>query len=72
MSIKVSGVDIPNAIVNLEFQVGKLSKIVEWMLNHHLSSFSPRPDQNLIRRIEDEVVNELNKKYPDLGIQRGS
>lgn len=70
MTIKISGIDIPNAIVNLEFQVGKLSKIVEWMLSHHLSAFSPRPDEKLIASIEEEVMNELKKKYPDAGIKR--
>lgn len=70
MSIKIGGIDIANSVINLEFQISKLSKIVEMMLNRNLSVFSPAITPQDIKKIEEDVFEELNRKYPEAGLTK--
>lgn len=72
MSIKIGGIDIANSVINLEFQVNKLSKIVEMMLKRSHSVFTPAITQQDIGMIEEEIFEELNRKYPEAGLTRKS
>jgi hypothetical protein len=65
MSVKISGIDVPNTIINLEFRLGMLEQIVT-----RLATFSP-PDaisDEFVTNLRAAVFESLRAKYPDAGL----
>ena len=68
MSVKIGGIDLGKSIINLEYQLYRIQKILEWVLNNNASL--NKPDLAAMGRIEDEVLEMLQKKYPEAGIKK--
>jgi len=68
MSIKIGGVDLSKSIINLEYQLNRTQKILEWLLNNNQSLI--KPDSEVMKQIDNEVLKVLQKKYPEAGIKK--
>ena len=65
MGIKFGEID-SSQILDNEFKIKVLEKILEWILNNNDSLI--KPSQENIMEIRKSVVEDLRKKYPDSGI----
>ena len=65
MSIKFGEIDA-NQILDNEFRVSVLEKLLEWILNNNYSLTKPTPEQ--LNELRGEVVENLKRKYPNSGI----
>jgi hypothetical protein len=65
MSIHIGGIDIADIVINLEFRMGVLERIVDRM-----AAFVPPGaiTQAHVEAMRDEVTKDLQKRFPDLGI----
>ncbi len=70
MSISVGGIDITNAIINIEYELGRTQRILEWIVMNNPGLKAPPP--NAMTKIDDEAFKALQKKFPEAGIQRQS
>ncbi|MEN9419946.1 MAG: hypothetical protein RI988_3567 [Pseudomonadota bacterium] len=68
MSISVGGIDIASTIINLEYELARTQRILEWLLANNSSLRPPPP--NVMARIDEEAFLHLKKKFPEAGIQR--
>ena len=66
--MKIGGIKIAEAIVNLEYQLSRTQKILDWIINNNNRINTPGKSE--MDKIDDEVVKELKKKYPDAGIEK--
>jgi hypothetical protein len=65
MSIHIGGLDLTDTVVNLEFRMGVLERVMD-----KVSAFVPagaltKADLEAIR---DQVMKDMQKRYPDLGL----
>ncbi|MEN4938700.1 hypothetical protein [Stenotrophomonas sp. TWI1151] len=67
MSISVNGIDIPEAIMNLEFEVARTQRILDWLVNNN-KDLRP-PSQSQLDEIFKESLRHVQKKYPDAGVK---
>lgn len=67
MTIKIGGINIVNSLIDLELQVKLHQKIINWIYENH-SDFR-MPDENTLSKFKEESLNDLQKRYPDLGIE---
>lgn len=65
MSIKIAGVDLFSQGLDNEFRITVLEKVVDKILSKQPTILS-KDEYNQIRK---EVVANLQKKYPEAGIQ---
>lgn len=65
MSIKFGEIDA-NQILENEFRVGVLEKLLEWILNNNYTLTKPSPEQ--LNGLRNEIVTQLQRKYPNSGI----
>jgi len=65
MGIKFGEID-SSQILNNEFKIKVLERILEWILNKNNSLI--KPSQQDIIEIRENTVKDLRKKYPDSGI----
>lgn len=68
MSIKIGGVDLSKSIINLEYQLNRTQKLLEWLLNNNQSL--NKPDSEVLNQINDEALKMLQEKYPEAGIEK--
>ena len=68
MSLSIAGINIAEAIINLEYQVIRTQKILDWIIVNNIGVRGP--DMTVLQRFDSEVFQELQKKYPDAGIGR--
>lgn len=68
MSISVGGIDLTNAIINLEYELGRTQRILEWVLKNN-SSLKP-PSASVMTQIDEEAFIALQDKFPQAGIKR--
>jgi hypothetical protein len=68
MSISVGGIDIASSIINLEYELARTQRILEWLLANNPSLRAPPP--SVMSRIDEEAFLHLQKKFPEAGIQR--
>ncbi len=64
MGISVGGINLGLEIVNTEQRVGVLERLVEELMNNR-----PVSPQKL-EQIKDEVMRDLQKKFPNAGIEK--
>ena len=69
MSISVAGIDIPNAIINLEYELARTQRLLEWIVNNNRGTLKAPPIDAVIA-IEAEALASLQKKYPEAGIAK--
>ncbi|MCT4698230.1 hypothetical protein [Tenacibaculum haliotis] len=66
MGIKFGEIDA-NQILDNEFRLGVLERLLEGMLNANPNLKKPTADD--LQNIRKQVVEELKKKYPNSGIE---
>ena len=65
MSIKFGEIDASQILDN-EFRINVLERLLEWILNNNFSLTKPTEEQ--LNKIREEVVENLKRKYPNSGI----
>lgn len=66
MSITSNGINIPEAIMNLEFQLLRTQKILDFVLeqNAHIEA----PSRAVLEGISDQALLQLQAKYPEADV----
>ena len=67
MGIKIGDIDIANQTLENEFRLGVLERLLENVLNSNPNL--NKPTQLQLQQIRKEVVQQLQKKYPNSGIE---
>ena len=65
MSISVGGVDLAQGIIDAQYRIATLEKIVEHLVRRNPGSIS----EDDVRRYRQEALADLQRRYPDAGIQ---
>lgn len=65
--MQIGDVNVVQVIFDYEVRLGILEKVIEFVVNNN-SSLS-KPSQSVIDRFRNESIAELQKKYPNMGIQ---
>ena len=67
--VSVCGLNLAQALVNAELRIAVLEKVVEHLINSQAHPGQrPNIDEETVRRIRSEALNQLKQKYPELGI----
>jgi hypothetical protein len=67
MSIKIGEFDIANQLLDNEFRIGVLEKLLEKVLNNNPALKLPTPSD--LEKFRMQTAEELKKKYPHSGIE---
>jgi len=67
MSIKIGEFDIANQLLDNEFRIGVLEKLLEKVLNNNPTLKLPTPSD--LENFRTQTAEELKKKYPNSGIE---
>ncbi len=67
MGIKFGEIDSGQILEN-EYRIKVLERLVEWLMNNN--SQLNKPDLRQMEAIRNDVVRELQVKYPQSGIKR--
>ena len=67
MGIKIGDIDIAGQIIDNEFRIGILEKILEKLLNTNKTLVLPT--QSEIEEFRAKTASELKIKYPNSGIE---
>lgn len=65
MGISIGGIDLTDSVINAEFRIGILERIVDRLVRAAPPGTVTETDLRLIRL---EVITALQKKYPQAGI----
>jgi hypothetical protein len=68
MSIKIGGIDLAQSALDSEFRIMVLERILEVVLNK-IGGASVLTIQD-IDKIREEAFQQLQKKYPEAGVER--
>ncbi len=68
MGIEIGGINLAEAIVNIDYQLLRIQKILEWVVNNN--ELISAPDKETMAEINNEVTNTLKKKYPNAGVKQ--
>jgi hypothetical protein len=66
MAISVGGIDLAGGVVDAQYRIAVLEKIVQYLVNRMPGTIGPAD----IKRFQDEAFEELRRKYPDAGLTR--
>lgn len=71
MGISIGGIDVANEIVELHFQLRRTQKLLEIIINKSpgLGAVLTQED---IKVAENDALEFVQKKFPDLGIEKKS
>lgn len=67
MGIKIGDIDIAQQTLDNEFRLAVLERLLERILNSNPNLNKPTQDE--LSQIRREVVQQLQKKYPNSGIE---
>ncbi len=66
MGISIGGINLVDGIIDAQYRIATLEKIVE-----HLVRQNPRAISEAdVKRYQQEALHDLRKRYPDAGIQQ--
>jgi len=65
MSIKIGGINLAESIINLEYQLDRTQRILDWVVQQNKLQTPSLAD---VEKIDEEALAKLVKKYPDAGI----
>lgn len=67
MSIRIGGIDLADSVINAEYRIGVLEKIVQ-----QLAQYAPPGaiSQDFIEKARDQTLSEMQQKYPDAGLKK--
>ncbi|MFA4973482.1 MAG: hypothetical protein WC683_12760 [bacterium] len=68
MSIKIAGIDITLAVVNLEVQLKTTQNILTWLMANNGDRLT-LPSSDILKEIRKTSLETIQKKYPDAGIK---
>jgi hypothetical protein len=68
MGVSIGGLDIANEVVELHFQVLRTQLLLEEIINRN--RLTNLPNQQEMVELENKVIEILNRKFPDMGIQK--
>jgi hypothetical protein len=68
MSISVAGINLVDAVVNLEYEMMRTQQYLEWLQRNNPGL--RWPDAPAVAQINDAALTSLKKKYPEAGIAR--
>ncbi len=68
MSMEVNGVVFPNSVLELELRVGTLERLLESIVMANQGRVQA-PTLAQVAQIRKEVVADLQKRYPNAGIE---
>lgn len=66
MSINVGGINLVEAIINIDYELNRTQRILDWVINNNQLRF---PDADAIKLIEAQALETLKTKYPEAGIK---
>ena len=66
MGVNIGGINIAEAIINLEYGLARTQKILDELLRKN-PNILPL-DASEIKKIEDEIYEIVKNKYPEAGI----
>jgi len=66
MGVRFGEID-SNQILQNEFRIGVMEKLLEWTLNNNSTVTRPFPED--IEEIKKSVIAQLRQKYPKSGIE---
>ena len=67
MGMKIAGIDIVDGVLNAEFRILVLEKIVERLVNKLGDGFLTQVE---LEQFRDQALKELQEKYPDAGVKK--
>lgn len=67
MSISIGGIDIATAIVNIDLQLIRTQKLLEWIVNNNVGLRGP--DQATMVAMEQQAAAAVKAKYPEAGLE---
>lgn len=67
MSIKIGDVDLFDTAINTEFRIAVLERVVDRLLKTAPPGTLSAPD---MERIREDVLREMQRKYPSAGLAR--
>lgn len=67
MSISIAGIDIATAIVNIDMELIRTQKLLEWIVNNNVGLRGP--DQAAMVAIEQQAAAVVKAKYPEAGLE---
>ncbi len=65
MAIRVGGIDIARQSLENEFLTGLIDEYLEWIIKENKLK---EPTEDQIKKMSEKVLKNLQKKYPDAGI----
>lgn len=65
MSISIGGINLAESIINIEYELNRTQRILDWIIQHN--KIQP-PDAAEMKKIDDDALSALIKKYPQAGI----
>ena len=65
MSISIGGIDITDALINTEFRVGVLEKVIDRLIR---AAPPNTVTDAVVEEIRKDVLKEMQKRYPHAGI----
>jgi hypothetical protein len=68
MGIKIGDVDVASQIMESEYRIGVLERVIDLLLTRFPSVGGPPVTAQEMDRIRQSVVEQLQKKYPSSGI----
>jgi hypothetical protein len=67
MGIKIGDIDIANQVINNEFKQKLVGKVIDWIFANNAQLNRPTPEE--LEKIKEEIVRELQKKYPNSDVK---
>lgn len=67
MGLQIGEIDIMNQTLDNEFKILILERLIEFIINNNNSL--NKPTQQQIQNIRNEVLQQLQLKYPKSGIE---
>ena len=66
--MKIGDIDITNSIVNLEHDILVVQEVLNYILRNNTNINIP--SQREIDIFKEKAIENLNKKYPNMGIKK--
>lgn len=66
MSIKIGGIDLTESVINSEYRILVLEKVIDILIQR--TKIGITPDE--IEAIRQQAIKELDEKYPSAGIHK--
>lgn len=69
MAISVGGINLAEAIINLEYELNRTQRILDWAIQNNRLKM---PSVEDVKQMENAAIDDIIKKYPQAGISKKS